>query len=430
MQDASARKSNQGSQSGESPTPSASSRVENSLCRIAELEPQVHAFVHLDEQGAREAAAKADSLPATARGALFGVPTAVKEIFDVAGLRCTWGTPIHKSRVPATDAAAVTALKDAGAIVMGTVASTAYAIADTSPTRNPWNAERSPGASSSGSAAAVGAGMVPLAIGTQTIGSTIRPAAYCGVIGFKPTWDTISLDGAMPLSSALDHVGIFSVCPNLLRTAYRVLRTTRPDVRMPDLPLADGSVVHVLAPWSDATFSENANRAIEQAAARFGAASCPVQRSSLPANHGDERGALMDILCRDMAENHGGDRAQNGDQMNERVRSMIDRGGEIDDRRYAAATSRAAEISAELHEILGENGVFLTAATDDVAPPAVEGTGDRAAQRIWTLAGMPAITVPIEQADGLPIGVQLIGPKGSDERLISISELLIGDQPQ
>lgn len=427
MPDVSAQSEGHITQVGDDQASSASSHVENALHRIADIEPKIQAFVQLDERGARECAAKADALEESERGALFGVPVAIKEIFDVAGLRCTWGSSIHRSRVPAQDAAAVTALKSAGAIVMGTVVSTEYAIADASPTRNPWNREHSPGASSSGSAAAVGAGMVPLAVGTQTIGSTIRPAAYCGVIGFKPTWGTISLDGVMPLSSALDHCGIFSSSLNLLRTAHTVLQSTGAGTRAPSALDRPKPVVHVLSPWSDVEFNDRTSDAIARAAEKFEAHSIAVQTTSLPASHSDEKDCLMDILCHDMARNHGEDRAGHGDQMNERVRTMIDRGHGIDDDRYVAAQCRAAEITAELHDFLGEDGIFLTSATADVAPLAVEGTGDRASQRIWTLAGMPAITVPMGTIDGLPIGVQLIGPKGSDDWLISISETLIED---
>lgn len=397
---------------------------------IEEREPQVRAFVDFAPARAREQARALDRVEPAERGPLHGVPVAVKEVFDVAGMRCGWGTPIHRDRVPTRDSAVVRALEAAGAAIVGTTVSTEYAMARPGPTRNPFDPERTPGASSSGSAAAVGAGMVPIALGSQTIGSIIRPAAYCGVFGFKPTWGTIDSDGAMSLSEALDHPGILAATLDDLRTAFGVLRRdsggdrTRPRVNLGMI------TVHVLARWGPEPYDETSVKAIDGAAATFRSRGMTAISASLPDDLSDEEDCLTRILCHDMARHHGNDRDRCGDLMSDRLRNMIDRGRDIDGVEYEAARQRATEIRGRLEAIIGADGLFMTAATIGVAPLAADGTGSRSPQRIWTLAGMPAITVPVGMAGGLPIGVQLVGARGRDDLVLAAAEILATPQGQ
>lgn len=405
------------------PSHSPSRRVENSLQRIGELDPEIQAFVDLDAAGARTVAAELDS--ANDAGPLHGTPVAIKEIFDVSGLKCAWGTPIHKDRIAKRDADVVTALRAAGAIVMGTVVSSEYAIADTSRTVNPWDHQRTPGASSSGSAASVAAGMVPLAVGTQTIGSTIRPAGYCGVVGFKPTHGAISLNGVMPLSSRLDQVGLFGASIAIVRSAFDVVRHGGRESRDRSNDGDLAAEIQVLSPWGDARFSDATVDAISRAEKTFRDHGVSTRTATLPAAHADEYRCLMDILYRDMAEHHLRDYEDSGMDMDERVRGFIAKGLEISPDVYAMRVRRAEEITSELHDMLGDDGIFLTASTEGTAPLAVHGTGGRTTQRIWTLAGMPSISVPMGTVDGLPIGVQLIGPRHSENRLLKTATMLV-----
>ena len=190
-----------------------------SLARIAALDGRVRAF--------RDVAETADAVSETLRapldGALRGVPVAIKETFDVQGMHCTWGTPIYRTRMPSRDAVAVERLRAAGATIVGTTISTEYAIGAPGPTTNPHDRSRTPGGSSSGSAAAVAAGMVPIALGSQTVGSIVRPAIYCGVYGLKPTHGAIDAGGVMPLSAVLDHVGVLARTPADIALVCRVL---------------------------------------------------------------------------------------------------------------------------------------------------------------------------------------------------------------
>lgn len=201
------------------------------LNRITEREPEVRAFVDLRAADALAFARELDLGTPRADQVLYGAPVAIKEVFDVKGLLCGWGTPIHAERRPASDAPAVARLKRAGAVVVGTTVSTEYAIAAAGPSTNPCDPQRSPGGSSSGSAAAVAAGMVPLALGSQSIGSIVRPATYCGVFGLKPTRGAISTLGGMPLARELDHVGPIARHPEDLALACQVLfdRVPLPD---------------------------------------------------------------------------------------------------------------------------------------------------------------------------------------------------------
>lgn len=392
--------------------------------RIRAREDDVRAFVQFDPDGALAQARALDGMTPARRRPLYGLPIGVKEVFDAAGLRCSWGSPIHATRVPERDCTAVMKLKDAGAVVMGTTVSTEYAISRPGPTRNPFDPARTPGASSSGSAAAVGAGMLPLALGSQTIGSIIRPATYCGVLGFKPTWGTIDGSGAMPLSEQLDHPGLLAREIGDLRAAFAVLRQDTPPPRRDPEDDAGPDRVHMLQDGGGEPLAPSTIAALARARQEFEARGIEVVEARLPEDIGDTEEILRTILCRDMARHHGGDRDRAGDSMSQRVREMIDLGRNVLDSDYAEACSEAHAIAARLDAMVGDREIILTAATLDVAPLASEGTGSRAPQRLWTLAGMPAAAVPCGMDGGLPIGVQLVAARGQDDLVLASAGLL------
>src|SRR5580765_6055360 len=186
--------------------------LESCLARIAARDAEIHAWVHVDETGARAVARErhAEARAGRVRGPLHGIPVAIKDIFHVAGATTTCGAAPAFHVAATEDATAVARLRAAGAIILGKAHTTEFAYFEPGPTRNPWNRAHTPGGSSSGSAAAVAAGMVPLALGTQTVGSVLRPAAYCGVVGFKGTYGLIPTDGVVPLAWSFDHVGVFA----------------------------------------------------------------------------------------------------------------------------------------------------------------------------------------------------------------------------
>jgi Asp-tRNA(Asn)/Glu-tRNA(Gln) amidotransferase A subunit family amidase len=396
--------------------------------RIKSREDEVRAFVQFDPDGALVQARALDALPLTQRGPLHGMPIAIKEVFDVKGLKCTWGTPIHANRVPTSDAWVVATLRKAGAVIMGTTVSTEYALAKAGPTTNPWDSSRTPGASSSGPAAAVGAGMVPVALGSQTIGSVIRPAAYCGIFGFKPTWGAINDTGVMPLSEALDHVGILASELEDLRRIFSVLRGSPDDSGSDVKHIEEGPEnIHVLRDAGAEAFSPTALAAIDRAADVFKSRGCNVLDMTLGAEFADSETILKAILCRDMSRYHGDDFDRNGHQMSERVHTMIKQGRKIDQAEYQHARGRSTTLVASLKDMIGQEDIVLTGSTIDVAPHLEKGTGSRAPQLLWTLTGMPTITVPCGFMDGLPIGVQLVGAQGNDDLVLTAAEQLSKD---
>jgi Asp-tRNA(Asn)/Glu-tRNA(Gln) amidotransferase A subunit family amidase len=391
--------------------------VDDFLDAVARREPALNAFVQIDEHRLRAEAAERDALPTDARGPMHGWLVAVKEVFDVAGYRCGWGTPIHRDRIPTADAAAVRLIRGAGAVVAGITVSTEYAMSRIGPTVNPWNPARTPGASSQGSAAAVGAGLVPLALGSQTIGSVIRPAAYCGCIGFKPTWGAVDGAGNMPLAPPIDHVGLMADSLDHAQVALAVLAPALAADTRPDRVL-------VLRPWYRQATDRSVSAAVRRAGqllARSGLALEPARVPGWVAHA--ERPVLDAILARGVAENHGADALDAGDLMSERMRNLVVRGRAISDNAYAMAIEARERIAQSLDAMLG-TAVALAPATTGIAPLRTQGTGSRDPQRIWTLAGCPTMTIPFATVSGMPLGVQLIAARGQDHALLAAAELL------
>jgi Asp-tRNA(Asn)/Glu-tRNA(Gln) amidotransferase A subunit family amidase len=401
--------------------------IESCLERIAALDPVVRAFVDVDDDSALRRATELDDNGVS--GPLHGVPIAVKETVDVAGLRCPLGTHIHKSRTPARDAIVVQRLRDAGAIILGTTVSTEYAIARAGPTTNPHNPAYTPGGSSSGSAAAVAAAMVPIAVGTQTVGSIIRPSTYCGIFGLKPTKDAINPAGSMPLSAFLDHIG--------------PMARTVDDVSLAcDVMFDEGSVAWVRG--SSAASLKRAIRiegpmqeriepptreALKRAQSLLEANDIPVEEVILPKSFAHLVSCYETILFRDIAVNHGPDRDEFGAFMSDRLRKIIDDGRGVSDRAYDEATSQAQRYRQEILNLLQEATIILAPATDGTAPPFSDQTGPQRLQALWTLVGFPALAVPCGKVGGLPVGVQLIGAPRHDHLVLEAGKLFEQEAP-
>ena len=393
------------------------------LARIDDREPTVRAFVDIQRDRALAEARDLDRRVVGERGPLHGVPVAVKEVFDVAGMICGWGTPIRENQVPRRDAVVVARLRAAGAVIVGTTVSTEYAVWTAGPTTNPHDPARTPGGSSSGSAAAVAAGMVPLAIGSQTIGSVVRPAVYCGVLGMKPTKGAISTVGGMALSAFLDHVGFLARNVDDLALACQVLFAPDPeDPYSDDVPppvIGSGwrrpQVLLVEGPLRERI--ETATRvALERARAAFEAAGARVREVELPDRFAGARDCLFTIQRYGIARNHGSDRDRAGGRMSAFLRNVIDAGRKISEADYDAALDEARGFRRDLLELLVGHSIIVAPAVDGVAPPIGEpGTGWPHLQGLWTLTWLPVVAAPCGRFEGLPIGVQLIAaPKRED----------------
>jgi aspartyl-tRNA(Asn)/glutamyl-tRNA(Gln) amidotransferase subunit A len=390
--------------------------------RIAEVEPRVKAWETLDLERARETARHARTdLP------LGGVPFGVKDVFCTAGLRTSAFFPAFDALVPETDAGAVARLKIAGGVLLGKTTTTQFAMVDPPPTRNPWNLERTPGGSSSGSAAAVAAGMVPCAIGTQTAGSTLRPAAYCGVTGFKPTFGRITRTGLFPVAWSLDQVGIIARSVGDCRLLLQALAGHDPDdPGSSSEPLGVAPAVSRPKLGLVRDFLDQAAPAmrahVEVAAARLESAGAEVRELRLPSGldlplavqwitmQAEAAAVHADLLRRERASYAPG------------VLEFLHVAQLIPAAAYVQAQRLRHRFRHEVESLFGELDAVLTTTVPDVAPTP-ETTGDRRPQAPWTLIGLPAITLPSGLSEhGLPLAVQLASRCREDMRLLAVAE--------
>ncbi|MCC7359673.1 MAG: amidase [Anaerolineales bacterium] len=389
--------------------------------RFAEREPGLRAYMPEPERFARlraEAVALEAHYPDPgARPPLYGVPVGVKDIFHVDGLPTTAGSRLPPEALAGPQAEAVTALRHAGALVLGKTVSTEFAFFGPGPTRNPHNAAHTPGGSSSGSAAAVAAGLGPLTLGTQTIGSIIRPAAFCGVVGYKPSYARISAAGVIPLSPSLDHVGLFTPdVPGAALAAGVLCAEWRPAVadRQPVIGVPAG-------PYLDAA-GEAAQAHLRQVMAQLLAAGCQVRPVPALADFEAVRERHWLLLAAEAAQVHAAWFPAYGQLYHPRTADLVARGRAADPEAVEAACHGRADLRADLTRLMDDHGLDLWIAPSALgpAPLGLESTGDPVMNLPWTHAGLPAVGVPAgSSADGLPLGVQFIGRWWADEQLLA-----------
>lgn len=379
-----------------------------SLCSaaITARDSTVKAFVQLDLEGAHHHAA-------TATGALRGVPVGVKDIIDTSDMPTEMGSPIYAGWRPKADAPVVSMLKEAGAPVLGKTATTAFAFLDPPATRNPHDPAHSPGGSSSGSAACVAAGMAPLAIGTQTGGSVIRPASYCGVAAIKPSFRLLPTVGVKCFSWALDTVGLFGA--SVADVAFGLAGLTgrkglRVDGRAPAAPRI--GVVRQPFAGTPATDCEaalvSAARAAEQAGAQ-------VREIVLPeafAKAYDAHGVIQEFEVRHAL---AWEWTHHRDALGPHLRKLLEGAQAITPEAYDEARRMAKRGRLAAKAIFADIDVLLAVSAPGIAPLFEEGTGVSNYNRLWTLLGVPCVNVPgLTGSKGLPVGVQVIGPFGQD----------------
>ena len=416
--------------------------LEQCIESIAAREPSVKAFVRLDVAGAR---ASADASTrrwkaGRARSAIDGFPIAVKDIIATADMPTEMNSPIYKGWQPKSDAACVIALRAAGAVIVGKTVTTEFAIGRSGPTTNPFDVRRTPGGSSSGSAAAVAAGMVSAGLGTQTVGSVLRPASYCGVVGFKPTIGALPTAGIHLLSTTFDHLGVIATSvEDVWRVAAQISRWAGgsgceglagasrglPAARRPRRLV----VVHTRG-WKEIDAATRAafNRAVDDIG-RQGVEIVTRRTSRTLADFEDhlERGigGAADILAYDMRWPYGDYIARFGRLVGPRVRELVVRGEAIDAADYEVLLHERRRMQRVAAACLARCDGLLTLASSGPAPRGLASTGSRTFASYASWLGLPAMSLPMLSVSGLPVGLQLIGRAGDDARLCGIARWMM-----
>ncbi|HUI18522.1 MAG TPA: amidase [Alphaproteobacteria bacterium] len=393
----------------------AAALVEACLARIAEREAIVGAWQFLDRDAARAAALECDRK--RARGPLAGVPVAIKDVFDTADMPSEYGSPIYAGHRPARDAAAVARLRRAGAVILGKTVTTEFAYFTPGKTRNPHAPAHTPGGSSSGSAAAVADFMAPLALGTQTAGSVIRPAAFCGVVGFKPSHGAIDIGGVKPFAPSLDTVGGFARALEDIELLRRVL--TGADPASPELVSERPKRIGLCRSeyWPKAEAGTAA--AIERAVRCFGDNGVEIAELELPDTCRGLNEVQQTVMAFEARLSYGAEWRDHHDQLSPKLAELLDGAQGIPERHYEAALSRAAAARASLEQLFATMDAILTPSAAGEAPAGMA-TGDPVFNRQWTLLHLPCVTLPVlKGASGLPLGVQLVGRFQRDEELLA-----------
>ncbi len=408
----------------------ANAAVEACLAVIGGSEDRIHAFAHVGAEPARERARQIDA--ASAGGLLRGVPVAVKDVIDTADMPTEYGSPLYAGHRPSRDAACVAILSAEGAVILGKAQTVEFAsLGRTAETVNPHDHGHTPGGSSSGSGAAVAAGMVPLALGTQTGGSTIRPAAFCGVAGMKPTFGTVPVEGMKPYAPSLDTIGWMARSVADLALLARAFRIHR------DAPDADGAGPQLRGrigfwrtPYWEAA-GPDTRRALEQATAALRGAGIEVCEVDGPAGaerlneaqdiimHGEGRTAFLSEYLRWPRELHA-----------EFVAEVENSRG-IDGAALARAEDYLGSLRPRFDEVMADYDAWLVPAVPGEAPAGLASTGDAVFNRLWTGLHAPAVTLPgFTGARGLPVGIQLVAGRFRDARLLAtaarVEEILAG----
>ncbi|MBA3477628.1 MAG: amidase [Lautropia sp.] len=407
------------------------------LAAIDARDADVLAWQALDREYALEQALECDEIRQSGAmvGPLHGVPVALKDNIDTADLPTEDGTVLHAGRRPAEDATLVARLRSAGAVILGKTVTTEFAYFTAGKTRNPHNPAHTPGGSSSGSAAAVGAGMVPLAVGTQTNGSVIRPASFCGVFGFKPSFGAISRHGVLRTSRSLDQVGVFT--RSVADAALIARSLAGHDLQDPDtrrLSWQQLPAVAAAAPPLDPVFGLLRSPLWEGAAADteagFKELSEELGQRCLQLDLGETALAInrtqQTIMRAEMAFSLGGEYRRGRQSMSARLIDLIESGMQVSAVDYQQAVALAAQLHDEVDALFHSCDALMLPAAPGTAPAGLESTGDPVFCSMASLFGMPAISLPLMVGnDGLPMGVQLVGRRLDDGRLLRTANWLV-----
>ena len=389
------------------------------LDRIDEIEPRLEAWVTVNrDQVMKDAEESTRKLrEGSPRSGVHGIPVGVKDIYFTKGLKTTMGSPIYSDYVPTVDADMVTTIKEAGGIVLGKTETTEFALHDPAPTRNPWNTGHTPGGSSSGSAAAVASGMCQVAFGSQTGGSVIRPASYCGIVGVKPTYDLLSRENVYPLSWSLDHIGYMTRTTQdahiMLEALTGIKKEWHPKVRAPKVGL--------LAGYFKEKATEEVWQGFEKAVAEIWGEGADVETAVLPESFSLVPDVHRVIMSVETAAVHEDMFKKRGDDYRTYMRGFISSGLLVPATAYLRAQRLRGQIIRDMVNLIGQFDCVICPSATDSAPEGLEWTGSPAFNSPWSLTGLPSITVPSGLTeDGLPLGLQIIGTPYTEWELLRI----------
>lgn len=394
--------------------------VHDALERIGACDADVQAWVTLNVEGALRAARSLDGRRAAGHdlGCLAGVPFGAKDTFDTERIETTYGSAIYQGNVPLADAEPVSALRAAGAILLGKTVTTEFAYFAPGPTANPWNLSHTPGGSSSGSAAAVAAGMIPLAFGSQTAGSLIRPASYCGVFALKPTHGAFSLRGVKRFAPSLDTLGWIARSANDLE----LTRTALAGTPYEPLDVPSPATLRIgVCPTREWSLLDEGGRAVWQAALeRLAVAGVSCTPMNVPASLVGLCDAHKTIMAYEAAASLAGEWLAHGSRLSPQLRALLETGGVTSVEQVAAASSLAEAGREWARDALRGVDLLMAPAAPGEAPAGLSATGDPIHSRIWTLLGLPTVNVPgLFGPNGLPVGIQLVGNYGGERRLLA-----------
>lgn len=366
------------------------------LDKISALDAEIQAWVQVQPQDA------------TGRGRLDGIPFGVKDIFETKGLATEYGSSLYKGRIGTEDAAIVAEIRRRGGILLGKTHTTPFAYQPTAPTRNPRNPRHSPGGSSSGSAAAVAAGMVPLALGTQTVGSVIRPASYCGVVGFKVSLGLLPLEGVFPLAQSLDTLGFFTeTAKDMLRFWTAMGRSAgQPEVfpiAIPDpMPDVDADMLTAFRGTVD----------------RLKAAGIQMRTVDIMPNILRLREAQRAIMYYEASRIHEQHYARYGERLGPELANLVREGLKMPVERYDSARRSVDELRTKMAELFSATPVILFPAATSSAPLGIASNGDARLNGPWTALGAPCVSVPMPVGERMPLGIQVAAEHGQDARAL------------
>jgi len=399
---------------------SARELVRACLDRIDLREPQVQAWMHIAADAALARARQLDEAPV--QGLLHGLPIGVKDLFDTFDMPTTYGSAIYGAHRPSADAAVVALCREQGAIMLGKTVTTEFATFTPGKTRNPRRLTHTPGGSSSGSAAAVADHMVPLAFASQTAASVIRPAAFCGIVGYKPSFGLVNRAGVKALSDSLDTLGFLArSVPDV--ALFAAAATGDAGLMKLDVSSTPRVALCHTHEWLNA--DDDTRRAMEEAARGLARAGVPVRELELPAAFSGLLQAQKDIMSFDLARSLADERMRHADSLSPGLRELLALGQQVSIDQYRAAQQLAHFARSMVSAAFGEHEVILAPSARGEAPATLEQTGDPVFGRVWTLLGLPCVHLPFTRGTtGMPVGLQVIGRHGEDKVALRVAAWL------